>query len=63
MPAKLYIKNMVCPRCITTVQSIFDSLHIAIKSIQLGEVSVSTKINAVLKNQLEEKLLKDGFEL
>lgn len=54
---------MVCPRCITTVQNIFNELNIETKSIQLGEVSISIEINEAQKSQLEEQLIKSGFEL
>ncbi len=59
----LHIKNMVCPRCISTVQMIFDGLDIDIKSIQLGEVITANKISSGLKLRLKDKLSEDGFEL
>ena len=54
---------MVCPRCIATVEDIFDELNIEIKMIQLGEVSSILEINEAQKKQLEQKLLQNGFEL
>jgi len=63
MTTKLYIKNMVCPRCVATVQSIFDKLKIETTSVQLGEVSAASNITASQKSKLEEILLKNGFEL
>ncbi len=63
MAAKLSIKNMVCPRCIISVQEIFDELNIEITDIQLGEVLIPSKITDVEKSILKEKLLEKGFEL
>lgn len=41
----VHIKNMVCPRCITTVEEIFKELNIEVLAIQLGEVSSLMEIN------------------
>lgn len=60
---KLHIKNMVCPRCITTVRNIFNGLNIELKSVQLGEVQTSVDISESQKLQLEQELLKNGFEI
>lgn len=54
---------MVCPRCITAVQSIFGKLKIETVSIQLGEVITKVELDVDQKNVLEQKLLSDGFEL
>ncbi len=58
----LYIKNMVCDRCIRTVKEEMQGLGLDVRSIQLGEVVVAwkkkpdfTKIRAVLES--------NGFEL
>lgn len=54
---------MVCPRCIISVQEIFDEINIEVTDIQLGEVSIPSKITNAEKSILEEKLLEKGFEL
>jgi len=59
----LHIKNMVCPRCTSTVQSIFNTLNIDVKAITLGEVIIASQINNSLKIELETKLSEHGFEL
>ncbi len=59
----LYIKNMVCPRCIDTVRDIFDRLKIKTSSIDLGEVKVSIDPSKDQKAQLEKLLAARGFEL
>ena len=59
----VYIKNMVCPRCIESVENIFDALNLEINTIRLGEVVTKTAINDSLKSALDKKLLERGFEL
>jgi len=63
MNTKIYIKNMVCPRCIDTVRGIFSDLGMPATSIQLGEVTTTEKISKTQKKQLEEQLTEKGFEL
>ena len=62
-PQTYYIKNMVCPRCIDSVQDIFDQLNIETNSIQLGEVNAIHSITPELKDQLIDKLNARGFQL
>ncbi|MEQ9289562.1 MAG: AraC family transcriptional regulator [Cyclobacteriaceae bacterium] len=59
----LYIKNMVCPRCIATVKYIFKDLGIPIERIQLGEVIPPHSLDESQKLMLSEKLTDHGFEL
>ena len=63
MDTRFYIKNMVCPRCITTVKEAFNDLNIDITAIQLGEVTTMAEINDAQKELLKESLLSKGFEL
>jgi len=60
---KLYIKNMVCPRCIDTVREIFDNLNIEISSIDLGEVATRANVTISQKEELKTLLRDKGFEL
>lgn len=60
---KLYIKNMVCPRCIMAVKEIFLKLNIEIESILLGEVVIRETISTQQKKQLADFLYEYGFEL
>tara|TARA_R110001583_G_scaffold412_4_gene3867 strand:+ start:8747 stop:9331 length:585 start_codon:yes stop_codon:yes gene_type:complete len=57
------IKNMVCPRCIDTVEDIFASLELNISSIALGEVITQQEINKEQKEKLNIKLSERGFVL
>jgi len=65
MPTKtLYIKNMVCGRCIKVVREELENLNFTVTSIELGEATISTTASknidiAPIKKVLEE----NGFEL
>jgi AraC-like DNA-binding protein len=59
----IYIKNMVCPRCLDTVKEIFTDLNLNINSMVLGEVITENEINKVQKDTLNKKLHERGFEL
>ena len=59
----IYIKNMVCNRCIKVVREEFEKLGLVIKNIQLGEVEI-LKDNVKLDMQKIDNVLKsNGFEL
>ena len=60
---KLFIKNMVCQRCVMTVENIFDKLKIPYNNVELGEVELSVKITAAQRKDLESALHHVGFEL
>lgn len=59
---KIFIKNMVCGRCITAVSAIFDDLSIRIKNIHLGEVETESDISDENLDALEKVLVSTGFE-
>lgn len=59
----LYIKNMVCPRCITSVKEVFESEGIVTSAIRLGEVDVEGSIDDKSKHSIQDKLEVLGFEL
>ncbi|MCB0497481.1 MAG: helix-turn-helix transcriptional regulator [Cyclobacteriaceae bacterium] len=58
----LYIKNMVCDRCITAVRSELTSIGLTVNHIQLGEVRVTSEKEPDL-NEVQSKLQAQGFEL
>jgi AraC-like DNA-binding protein len=60
---KLFVKNMVCQRCILTVENIFNELGIPFSKVELGEVSLAQKINDSELKKVETALHKVGFEL
>lgn len=60
---KLYIKNMVCPRCIMAVQDVLDKLEIPYIEVRLGEVTLKEAREHLELTKLKEELQKLGFEL
>jgi AraC family transcriptional regulator len=62
-PPKLLIKNMVCQRCILTVEDIARRLNIPFRDIRMGEVDLERKLTSEETKALGEQLNKVGFEL
>ncbi len=60
---QLYIKNMVCDRCISVVTNELSELEIEYTSVRLGEVDISEKLSDTQNNQLRERLKAHGFEV
>lgn len=59
----LYIKNMVCPRCIRVVQEELEKLGLTVNSIALGEVNVSYSKEEIPRETISRILRDNGFEL
>jgi len=59
----IYIKNMVCPRCIAAVTRVFNEQEIPLESIQLGEVTVSVKPSSAALKAIDSALQQQGFQL
>jgi len=60
----LYIKNMVCDRCISSVSKILDEYNIGYSGIELGRVMVEMEeLDKKTLQKLEKQLLTEGFEL
>ena len=59
----LYIKNMVCNRCIAAVKFSLDELKIKYTLIELGAVITKTEPSAKQIDTLKERLQQLGFEL
>lgn len=59
---KIFIKNMVCDRCVAAVSNIFNDLNIPIESIQLGEVETASNLSDQALGSIEAKLKEIGFE-
>ncbi len=60
---KLYIKNMVCSRCRTTVKTELDNLGLQYDSLELGEVTIGKKLTKSQRGRLYTALKRHGFEL
>jgi len=61
--AKLYIKNMVCDRCIMAVRSRLDELGLNPVSVQLGEVELAEEPAPEQTEAIGRSLSRIGFEL
>lgn len=59
---RLFIKNMVCPRCISAVESILKKLDVK-GHVALGEVLLESPLSADERRRFEPELKKIGFEL
>lgn len=59
----IYIKNMVCNRCIAAVKKILDDASVSYQSVSLGEVSVQQPVSAKQNALLQTKLAEAGFLL
>ncbi|MEG0761048.1 AraC family transcriptional regulator [Chryseobacterium sp.] len=58
---KIYIKNMVCNRCILAVSKIFEDEGVNVVDINLGEVKLKSKISEEILRNIEKKLMELGF--
>lgn len=59
----IYIKNMVCNRCIRVVREEFEKLGLVVKNIKLGEVEVLNDEPTLDVKRISEVLVANGFEL
>jgi len=59
----VYIKNMVCPRCIRVVREEFDGLGLDVRNVVLGEVTVAGAITNQQSATIRKVLEENGFEL
>lgn len=59
----LYIKNMVCDRCVMAVRQQLDKAGIAYRHIQLGEVELAAAPSEAQVHTLRNDLSALGFEL
>ena len=59
----VFIKNMVCRRCILAVEAVFESMSITPMSVSLGEVKLPAPISEAELLELNDELKKKGFEL
>ncbi|MGM0530417.1 MAG: AraC family transcriptional regulator [Bacteroidota bacterium] len=60
---KLYIRNMVCPRCVMAVEDILKMLNIQYIEVRLGEVVLKKPRENYDLKALKNELHKIGFEL
>lgn len=60
---KLYVKNMVCTRCILAVEQVLNTLEIAYSEVTLGELTLIDKLSTLKRNQLERAFEEIGFAI
>ncbi|MDO9254858.1 MAG: AraC family transcriptional regulator [Bacteroidales bacterium] len=60
---KLYIKNMVCDRCKTIVQSEIEKIGFQYNNVGIGVVNTEKQITSLQRSQFDAALKKHGFEL
>ena len=58
----LYIKNMVCPRCIKVVKEELEKMGFNVENVILGEASISSE-GEIDEEKIREVLEENGFEL
>lgn len=59
----LIIKNMVCPRCVTSVEQILNKNKLQVRYVRLGEVELTAEPDQDQLQQLTADLEETGFEL
>lgn len=60
---QIFIKNMVCNRCISAVEDVFRNSEIDFVSVNLGWVETSAEFSKNKLQKLNENLQKIGFEI
>ncbi|MBS3993023.1 MAG: helix-turn-helix transcriptional regulator [Bacteroidetes bacterium] len=60
---KIYIKNMVCNRCIMVVKSELENMGYTLLNISLGVVEFKSNLSAAQKLTINNRLRILGFEL
>lgn len=59
----LYIKNMVCDRCIMAVEQTLKQSGLTVLNVELGKAEIDDNISNVKKEQLSKRLRDIGFEI
>jgi AraC family transcriptional regulator len=60
---ELFVKNMVCDRCILMVKQRLDALSIDYSKVELGEITVNKALTEDQSLTLRDELQRLGFEL
>jgi YesN/AraC family two-component response regulator len=59
----LIVKNMVCHRCVLSVENILNSVNIPFQKVLFGEIHLAGELDSKQKEMLSAELKKVGFEL
>ncbi|MBK8564713.1 MAG: helix-turn-helix transcriptional regulator [Saprospiraceae bacterium] len=57
------VKNMVCHRCVLSVEGILEKANILYLKVLLGEIRLNLELSSEQKEILSEELEKVGFEM
>jgi AraC-like DNA-binding protein len=60
---KIFIKNMVCDRCIKVVREELQKLNLNVENVRLGEVDILDDESEIDIPKIKEVLENNGFEL
>lgn len=63
MRETIYIKNMVCPRCVRVVREDLEKMGLTVHNVELGEAEVETPEKALPYAGIAKTLDSSGFEL
>ena len=57
------VKNMVCQRCVVSVEDILNKAAVPFHKVLFGEIHLPHELNREQKENLSAVLKKEGFEL
>ncbi len=57
------VKNMVCHRCVTSVEDILKNAEVPFNKVHFGEIHLPVELDREQKENLSATLKKEGFEL
>src|SRR5438128_88264 len=60
---ELFVKNMVCDRCILMVRKTLSTISIDYKDVELGRITLNKSLSFEQANALKNELAPLGFEL
>ena len=63
MSQTIYIRNMVCPRCIMAVEKTLNDLTIPFLEVKMGQAELAVPLDVCQTEALNVELKKLGFEL
>ena len=63
MVQRIYIKNMVCDRCIRVVKEELEHLGLDVRRVSLGEVEIAGRLHDGMSDKIKKVLHHNGFEL
>jgi AraC-like DNA-binding protein len=60
---RIYIKNMVCDRCLRVVKEEMENIGLDVRRMALGEVEIGNPLNDSMVEKIKNMLHHNGFEL